>query len=497
MAKNQKDIKQENKERVSNFKQGLSAIIDWFKEKKIRWIGTLLILAVFLFLILNGVIQRGNSSDEYQTASVQQGDLIAIVGATGIVEARQTADLNWQTTGRVEHIYFQTKDIVEEGDILADLADNTLPQSVIFAQADLVNAKKELNDLVNSNTESAEAYKNLLQAELDLRVAKDDRDQWNYSGASWDRIYSARADFIRLEEDLKPYQAAFDAVDDLPSDNPDRVNAKKALDKAQFKRDKALRELNYILGKAFDQEVAEDFADYDVALSKLDDNQRDWERVKDGPNEDDISAAEARVAAAEATVSLGWLEAPFTGTVTRSIPKAGDYVSTGTPGFRIDDLSELYVKVDISEVDINRVSIGQRVELSFDAVTAKTYEGEVTEVSSVGVDSGSGVDFEVTLKIVDPDSQVRPGMTAAVNIVVSEINDILIVPSRAIRLNERKRIVYLLKDGKLTEVEVKTGASSDTETQITEGDLVDGDLVVLNPPSFFQSNGGPPPFMRQ
>jgi HlyD family secretion protein len=88
-------------------------------------------------------------------------------------------------------------------------------------------------------------------------------------------------------------------------------------------------------------------------------------------------------------------------------------------------------------------------------------------------------------------------MTAAVNIVVSEINDVLIVPSRAIRLNNGQRIVFLLKDGRLTEVLVSTGASSDTETQITEGELAEDDLVVLNPPSFFQSNGGPPPFVRQ
>jgi HlyD family secretion protein len=113
------------------------------------------------------------------------------------------------------------------------------------------------------------------------------------------------------------------------------------------------------------------------------------------------------------------------------------------------------------------------------------------------VDNGRGVDFEVTVIIVDPDDQVRPGMTAAVNIVVSEIKDVLIIPSRAIRLNNGQRVVYLLRDGRLKEVQISTGASSDTEAQITQGDLAEGELVVLNPPSFFQSNGGPPPFVRQ
>jgi HlyD family secretion protein len=203
------------------------------------------------------------------------------------------------------------------------------------------------------------------------------------------------------------------------------------------------------------------------------------------------------VAAAEATVSLGWLEAPFDGTITQAVPKVGDYVSTGTSGFRIDDLSELFVKVNISEVDINRVVLDQDSELTFDAVNGKNYNGKVTQVSAVGQDSGSGVDFEVTVKIVDADEMVRPGMTAAVNIIVSKVNNVLIVPNRAIRLNNGQRIIYILKNGQLTQVEIQTGSSSDTETQITGGDVAEGDSVVLNPPTIFQSSGGPPPFVRQ
>jgi HlyD family secretion protein len=478
-------------------KQKYLSMISWFKAKKIRWIGSLILLAVVLFLVVNTFISRANAGSEYQTAPVQRGDLIAIVGATGIVEARQTVDLSWQTSGRVENIFFNTNEKVNKGEILAELADNTLPQSVILAQADLVNSKKELDDLINSTTESSQKYQDLLQVEKELRTATDNRNRWNYSSASWDRIYTARSNFIRLEEELKRIEVEFSAVRDLAVDNPEREAVKKAFDDAKLARDKALRELNYILGRPYNREVADDFAAYDVALSKLEDAQREWERVKDGPNADDISAAEARVAAAEATVSLGWIEAPFNGTITMAKPKVGDNVINGAPGFRIDDLSKLYVKVDISEVDINRVQVGQDVDLTFDAVAGRTFQGEVTQVSSVGVDNGRGVDFEVTVIIIDPDDQVRPGMTAAVNIVVSEIKDVLIIPSRAIRLNNGQRVVYLLRDGRLKEVQISTGASSDTEAQVTQGDLAEGELVVLNPPSFFQSNGGPPPFVRQ
>jgi HlyD family secretion protein len=450
-----------------------------------------------VFFVFNNFRDRSNTSDVYQTVVVERGDLIAIVGATGVVEAKQTTEINWQTTGRIAHVFTEVGKQVKAGEKLADLADNTLPQSVILAQSDLVTAKKNLEDLINSNTASAEAYRNLLTSESDLRDAKEERDDWNYKNANWDKINAARAEFIRLEEELKIYRSAFESVRELPATDSKRVEAKSALDKAQLARDKALRTINYIMGKTYDRDVAEDFADYELALSKVQDAQREWERVKAGANKDDISAAEARVAASEATVSLGWLEAPINGTVTRANPKVGDEVSTGAEGFRVDDLSELFVNVNISEVDINRVKIGQPVELSFDAVTGNTYKGDVTEVASVGIDKGSGVDFEVTLKILEPDNQVRPGMTAAVNIIVSEIKDVLVIPNRAIRLKDGRRIVYVLSSGQLVETSVEVGSSSDTQTEISGGDIKEGDMIVLNPPAFFQTNGRPPSFVRQ
>jgi len=494
MAKKQSEKQTEKQDNKSSV---LKKISQWFTAKPIRWVATLLILVIAAFLIINSINAQNAAQEAYQTIKLERGDLIAIVGATGIVEANQTVELNWETSGRVESVNVKVNANVEPGEILADLADNTLPQSVIFAQSDLVTAKRELEDLVNSDTRSAEAYASLLEAEQDLRDAEDDRDQWNYNDASISRVNDARIKFIQAEEELKQYEAAYGAVKDLASTDQKKIDAKKVMDDAQLARDKALRAINYLLGKAYGQQVAEDFADYDLALAKLDDAQRDWDRVKDGANADDISAAEAKVAAAEATVSLGWLEAPFAGTITQAYPKVGDQVTTGTPGFRIDDLSQLFVDLDISEVDINRVKIGQRADLTFDAISGKSYIGEVTEVASVGKDTGSGVDFTITLKIVDPDEQVRPGMTAAVNIIVSEIKDVLNVPNRAIRLKDGERIIYVLRNGALEEIKVQVGSSSDTNTEILSDEVKEGELIVLNPPFEFTTNGGRPAFTEQ
>ena len=498
VEKSEKPVR-ENKKRKFNLKgigQWLNGVWHWIIAKPIRWIAIIVLVLIFALVANKQNQARKTAMDEYQTVKLERSDLVVIVGATGIVEANQTADLNWETTGRVESVNVAVNDRVKAGDILADLADNTLPQSVILAQADLVDAQKALEDLINSNTESAEAYKSLLEAEQDLRDAEDDRDQWNYNEANIDRVDEFRADFIAKEEDYKIYKSAFEAVKSLPADDPKRVEAKQQMDDAKLVRDKALRALNYLLGKSFGQQVAEDFADADIAQAKLNDAQRDWDRVKSGANTDDISAAEAKVAAAEATVSMGWIEAPFNGTVTQVDPKVGDQISTGTPAFRIDDLSELNVDVQISEVDINKVTVGQEAELTFDAISGKSYTGEVTEVAKVGEDTGSGVDFTVTLRIVDPDQEVRPGMTAAVNIVVTEKKDVLAIPSRAVRTSSGQRIVYVMRGNSPTPVDIEVGAISDTSVEVVSGDIKEGDLIILNPPVSIMEANGRPAFTR-
>ena len=474
----------------------LNMLFVLFKKRPYLAIGGAFLLLVMIILLFNIFNSRDDINSDFQTVIIERGDLIAIVGATGIVEPNQSVELNWETTGRVEIVYAMVNDIVEPGDVLAELSDNTLLQSVILAQADLVTAKRALEDLVNSNTESALAYTNLLEAEKILRDAEDERDEWNYNDASDESIFTARSDFLIAEENYKAAQLAYDNLANLNDTDTQKLEAKESLDEEKQKRDNAFRTLNYVLGKSYDQQVAEDFADYDVDLAQLEDAQREWERVKEGPNADDISAAEAKVAAAEATVSLGKIEAPFGGTVTKSLPKVGDEVTDGSSAFRIDDFSELFVEVEISEVDINRITVGQKADLTFDAIIGETFSGKVLEVSSVGNDNGSGVDFLVTLQIIEPTGQVRPGMTAAVNIIVSEIKDVLSVPNRAVRLQEGQRIVYILRDGEIQEVEVEFGSSSDISSEIVSGDIEEGDLVVLNPPMEFVTNGGPPAFVR-
>jgi HlyD family secretion protein len=156
----------------------------------------------------------------------------------------------------------------------------------------------------------------------------------------------------------------------------------------------------------------------------------------------------------------------------------------------VDDLSHLLVDVQVSEVDINSVTIGQPAVVTFDAVLGREYRGKVVGVSRVGTSVQSVVNFNVTVELTDPDVDVKPGMTASVTITIQSLDNVLLVPNRAVHLVNGQRMVYVLRNGQLFEIPVMLGASDDTMSEVTSGDLSAGDVLVLNPPANFTPGQG-------
>jgi len=151
----------------------------------------------------------------------------------------------------------------------------------------------------------------------------------------------------------------------------------------------------------------------------------------------------------------------------------------------------LQIDVEVSEVDINSVDVGQTVIINFDAVQGVDYHGEVVAVAGSGTSTSGSVNFKVTVELTDADELVKPGMTAAVLIQVRSVEDALLVPNRAVRVVDSKRVVYVLnEDGTLRSAEVRLGATSDTYSEVVGGDLREGDAVVLNPPSTIELGPG-------
>jgi HlyD family secretion protein len=434
--------------------------------------------------------QAQQAGGQYQTVALTKGDLTASVGATGTVRANQTVPLTWQLTGRVGEVKPKVGDTVQAGEELASLEQSSLPQEVILAQADLVAARRALDQLRNSNVAKAQANQALVLAQKELEDALEKRESKNYDRALPPTIDEARANLIVAEDAVDKAEQNYDRVDDRPEDDPVRAELFAQLAAARKNRDRLLANLNWLLGRPDNQEVAEADARVTLAEANLKDAQREYARLQNGADPDDIAAAEARIAALEATLDLVKLETPIDGSVTQVSVKPGDQVAPGSPAFRIDDLSKLLVDVLVTEVDINRIRPGQPAMMTFDAIPDQEFSGRVTEVGRVGTADQGVVNFLVTIELNNPDGSVRPGMTAAVNIVTDLLENVLLMPNRAVRLREGQRVVYVLRDGVPVLTDIELGLTSDVQSELIGGDVKEGDLLVLNPPAQ-QFQGGP------
>jgi HlyD family secretion protein len=174
------------------------------------------------------------------------------------------------------------------------------------------------------------------------------------------------------------------------------------------------------------------------------------------------------------------LLAPFSGTITEVDVNSGDLVSNGDEAFRIDDLGSIYVDLEISEVDLASLALGQPAILEFDAIADKEYSGEVTQIGMIGTVSQGVVNYPVTVRVTDADENIRPGMTASVTIVVNEVEDALLVPSKAVRTVNGQKTVTVLFEGQQISVPVTVGLTGDGMVEVISDQLREGDAVVVN-----------------
>ena len=183
---------------------------------------------------------------------------------------------------------------------------------------------------------------------------------------------------------------------------------------------------------------------------------------------------------------------PISGTIIEKNAKAGDALATGADLCTIYDLSYLVMVINVDELQVSDVSVGQSVQVTADAVPDKTYTGTVTRVSMKGSSSGGTTTYPVTVRI-DETEGLRPGMNANAEIVTAEAGNALAVPNAAI---VRGGYVLVTKDSPSAAnadpdmtapegyvyVPVKTGVSDDDYTQIISG-VTGNDTVAYDPSS--------------
>jgi len=418
-----------------------------------------------------------------QTGTVERGTLVASIISAGTIAVPQSATLSWKTTGVVGTVHVAVGDAVKAGDLLMELDLASLDPSMIQAQVDLASAEQALADLLAGPTslQLAQAELQVAQARQALREAEYRRRvQQEGSRASSDTIAAAQANLVLAESEVARAQAIYNGLSGSPEDDPGRALALSNLVATRKKRDSILRNLNWYKGHPTDDQQAVLDAELAVAKADLAQAEQDLAQLRAGPDEADVAAAQARVAAAQATVDLARLTAPFDATVVAVGTQAGDSVSNNTLALALADVSRFEVQVDVSELDVNRIVVGQEATLTLDAVPDQTFVGRVAEVAFLGSVNQGVVTYPVTVVIDRPDASLKPGMTAAVSIATDLREGVLLVPNRAVFVSGGARTVVVLFEGQQISVPVVLGLVGDTTSEVAEGTLREGDVVVIN-----------------
>lgn len=471
-------------------------------------------------------------ASELQTATLSRGLLESTLGSSGNTRSGQSATITWETSGKVTEVTLEQGDMVVEDQVLAALDQNSLSTEMIQAKQDLIEAKQALEDLLNSELQQAQALQAVedaqealdslkekaaeerSQAQLTLANAQDalaeaqrTRNAMNYPHSSDELVIEkAETDYLLAKQAYKEALQQYKKFEKKKLTNPERVRALNELLTTRDKMDSTFATYNWYLQSYTDIEIAQADAELAVAQANLElaqaewdrlkdgtsetaialaeavltDAQREWERVKDGANQEDIAAAQAAVDAAEAYLDNIELLAPFSGTITTVNVKIGDLVGSGDTAFRIDDLASIYIDLEISEVDLTSLEVGQQAVIEFDAIADKIYSGEVTEIGMIGTNSQGVVNYPVTVRVTDADEDIRPGMTASVTITLERVEDALLVPNKAIRTTNGQQYVSVMFEGQQISIPVTIGLVGDSMSEISSQQLVEGDVVVIN-----------------
>jgi len=269
-------------------------------------------------------------------------------------------------------------------------------------------------------------------------------------------------------------------------------------------------------------------AEMENAVAARDRAEADLKNAKAG-----VEAAEAAVRANESDLSKAIIRSPIDGIVlTRSVEPGQTVAASFTAPVLFllaENLETMELQVAVAEADIGRVSKGQRAKFSVDAWPERTFNAGVTLVAFGSEVVNNVVTYDAELAVPNPELILRPGMTATADIAVAERHDVLLVPNAALRFDPnredatieqkaepkgsfiqslmpkpprrgagmvqmqkpkadagpRKTHVWVLRDGKPVEIEVKTGLSDGKNTEISADGLDESTAVIvrLQPPA--------------
>lgn len=462
-------------------------------SKRNRWVFVVLLLVIAggSFAAYQFFTQPEETAETpaVQTALVRRGDIIIRGSGSGTLIIADEVKLGFGTNGLIEELYVQVGDLVKKGDLLAVQGEREqLEASVASDQLAVMNAQQALDELA----EQADLM--TAQALLELANAQDAFEDAKYTQfvqqegnrASQSTIDAAQAKLVLAENELEKAQREFNKFYGRPADDPSRALALTKLASAQSNVDSALRTLNWYLGQPTDVQQMMLEADSAIAEAKLAEAERNYERLRDGPDPEEVAKAELQLQNAEAklAISIRNLEqsvitAPLDATVMNVSASVGETV-TGTL-ITLADLTQPYVEIFLDETDLDKIAVGYEAEVVFDAMPERTFLGQVVQVDPSLVTIQGVSTIRGLVKLDDSSSadleRLPIGLNAAVDVIGGRAEGVAIIPFEALReLDPGEFAVFVMQDGELKLRMVEVGIRDFSFAEILSG-LQVGELV--------------------
>lgn len=367
---------------------------------------------------------------ETKRVKVERGDIVVTVTATGEIKPRKEVELKSKASGQVVRFQKQPGDMVEEGELIAELDKKTEQRNLSREESNLSSAEAQLE------LTRLEYQRSLTQAQSELAAAREDEKQ-------------KRAELERLER-----------LSGELLTQTELGNARLAARLAEEKAKQAEASLALIRGrKEADEKLAA--ADVQKARAAVEDAR---DRLKD-------------------TEVL----APLKGILLKKLVEEGQIVASGisasTGGTAIAivaDCSELLVEANVDETDIAKVQKGQGVEVSLLSGSNERFRGKVELIiPKAELDSNVTI-FKVRIAVAGKVfGKAYPGMTASVTIKIDERRNTLLVPSEAVKIERKGGAVVYVPDGQGSRsVPVKTGLDNGIKTEIVDGLEEQSEVIV-------------------
>ena len=365
------------------------------------------------------------------TAKVVRRDLASTVLATGAVKPQVGAEVRVgaRISGKVERLHANIGGVVKQGQILAELEKSDLEAQVSQREAEFRMAEAKLA-----------AIKALRPKEIEM--ARADVDQWRAT------VTLNSTELSSAEPLLKRGATSQQEVDVL--------REQLAVSEARLAS----------MGSAL--ELAKAGYEEDAKQAAI-----------------EVERTKAVLADAKIQLSYATITAPLDGVIGSVSTQEGETVAAGlsAPTFvTIMDLNRLQVDTFVDEVDIGKVTPGQKAVFTVDSFPGREFGGKVVAIYPKAVLLENVVTYDVVVQISDIyNGLLRPDMTASVTLLLDARQNVLTVPVKALKRDRGKSVVYVLANGQPQAMEVKAGWKDSQWVEILSG-LEEGQTVLLEAP---------------